>query len=92
MGSVLTPYPYLKEIGAIFMRHVQLLEKLLESEKFALLHARKIASSYSHGLPNKKEFFLRLIIVTVCKRCKTFVCGILFSLSISENIWHKNSW
>ncbi len=48
--------PSPEEIGGVFMRHVQLLEKLLESEKFALLHARKIAGSYSHGLPNKKEF------------------------------------
>ena len=48
--------PSPEEIGAIFMRHVQLLEKLLGSEKFALLHARKIAGSYTQGLANKKEF------------------------------------
>ena len=48
--------PSPEEIGVIFMRHIQLLEKLLGNEKFALLHARKIASSYTQGLHNKKEF------------------------------------
>ena len=44
------------EIGTIFMRHIQLLEKLLGNEKFALLHTRKIAGLYTQGLHNKKEF------------------------------------
>lgn len=48
--------PSAKEIGVIFMRHIELLEKLLGSEKFALLHARKIASFYTQGFYNKKEF------------------------------------
>jgi len=48
--------PSRKEIGAIFIRHIELLEKLLGNEKFALLHARKIAGAYTQGLSNKKEF------------------------------------
>lgn len=48
--------PSTEEIGIIFIRHIHLLEKLLGSEKFALLHARKVASSYTQGLHNKKEF------------------------------------
>jgi tRNA-dihydrouridine synthase B len=48
--------PSVIDIRNIFIRHIQLLEKLLGSEKFALLHARKIAGLYMHGLPNKKDF------------------------------------
>jgi tRNA-dihydrouridine synthase B len=48
--------PSAEEIGVIFMQHIQLLEKLLVSEKVELLHARKIAGSYTQGLRNKKEF------------------------------------
>jgi tRNA-dihydrouridine synthase B len=48
--------PSPEEIGTIFMRHIQLLEKLLGSEKIALLHARKIAGLYMQGLRNRKEF------------------------------------
>jgi tRNA-dihydrouridine synthase B len=47
--------PSLKEIGDVFVRHVELLEKLLGSEKFALLQARKITGAYTQGLQNKKD-------------------------------------
>jgi tRNA-dihydrouridine synthase B len=48
--------PTRKEIGDIFIRHIELLEKLVESEKFAVLNARKIAGPYTQGLENKKDF------------------------------------
>lgn len=48
--------PSCKEIGDIFLHHVYLLEKVLGSERVALLHARKIASVYAQGVRNKKEF------------------------------------
>lgn len=48
--------PSPEEIGGIFIRHIQLLEKSLGSEKFALLHARKISGPYIRGLRDNKGF------------------------------------
>lgn len=48
--------PSIKEIGHIFVEHVILLEKLLGSEKFAILQARKFAKYYARGIDQKKEF------------------------------------
>jgi tRNA-dihydrouridine synthase B len=53
--EVYTP-PSAQEIGAIFIEHVNELEKLLGSEKHAILQARQVASHYAHGLKDKKEF------------------------------------
>lgn len=48
--------PSIQEIGDIFFEHVVLLEKLLKSEKFAILQARKFAKYYARGLAQKTEF------------------------------------
>lgn len=52
--------PSPREISDIFKQHIQLLARLLGSEKIALLQARKIAGAYTQGLPNKKEFCLAI--------------------------------
>jgi len=48
--------PTSSEIGKIFLEHVQDLEQLLESERFAILQARKFAKYYARNLPDKLEF------------------------------------
>lgn len=44
------------EIGFIFLNHVQQLIQLLNSEKFAILQARKLAKYYARSLTNKAAF------------------------------------
>jgi len=48
--------PSTKEVGDIFVEHVILLEKLLRSEKFAILQARKFAKYYAREINQKTEF------------------------------------
>lgn len=48
--------PSWQEIGDIFIEHIEQLEKLLGHEKWAILHARKLAKYYARGLKNKMEF------------------------------------
>lgn len=48
--------PSLQEIGQVLLEHVQQLALLLESEKFAILQARKFAKYYARSLENRKEF------------------------------------
>jgi tRNA-dihydrouridine synthase B len=48
--------PQLTEIAAIFVEHVERLGKLLRSEKFAILQARKFAKYYARGLVEKAAF------------------------------------
>ena len=52
--------PLLKKIGEIFVEHVEELTKLLDSERFAILQARKIAKYYARDLPNKIEFCTKI--------------------------------
>lgn len=52
--------PSLHDIGLIFVEHVHELAKLLNSEKFSLLQARKFAQYYARGLRNRTEFCMAL--------------------------------
>lgn len=48
--------PTLAEMSLMFLEHVTELSTLLESEKFAILQARKFAKYYARGLESKLEF------------------------------------
>jgi tRNA-dihydrouridine synthase B len=48
--------PPLKEIGSIFIEHVERLITLLGDEKFSILQARKFAKYYARSLTGKTEF------------------------------------
>ncbi|MFN7097555.1 MAG: tRNA dihydrouridine synthase [Gammaproteobacteria bacterium] len=48
--------PTIAAIGDIFIEHVSRLMSLLESEKLAILQARKFAKYYARGLPERTEF------------------------------------
>lgn len=50
------PLPSSKEIGDIFIEHILQLTKLLGSEKFAILQARKFAKYYARHLNSRMEF------------------------------------
>lgn len=54
-NELFTP-PSTEEVGAIFLEHVMNLAMLLNSEKFAILQARKFAKYYARGLETKFEF------------------------------------
>jgi len=56
--------PSPKEIGNIFIDHVERLVELLGSEKVAILQARKFSKYYARGLENRMDFFFA---VNVCK-------------------------
>ncbi|MCP0914280.1 MULTISPECIES: tRNA dihydrouridine synthase [Legionella] len=44
------------ERGLLFLRHVRALEELLQSEKFAVIQARKFAKYYARNLAGQTEF------------------------------------
>jgi tRNA-dihydrouridine synthase B len=48
--------PTIKEIGEIYITHVNHLAKLLKNEKIAVLQARKLARSYARNIKHRKEF------------------------------------
>lgn len=48
--------PTAKEIGEMFIEHIVELAELLESEKFAILQARKLAKYYGRQLMDKMAF------------------------------------
>jgi tRNA-dihydrouridine synthase B len=48
--------PDQKEVGALFVEHVEELAALLGEEKFAIFQARKFAKYYARTLVNKNEF------------------------------------
>lgn len=48
--------PDLPEIGDLFIEHVERLIHLLDSEKFAILQARKFAKYYGRPLTNRADF------------------------------------
>lgn len=50
--------PTFPEIGTAFLEHVVTLEKLLASEKFAILQARAFAKYYARTLPHRADFML----------------------------------
>ena len=48
--------PTAQEIGAMFIEQIEMLTELLESEKCAVLQARKLAGRYARCLPQRNEF------------------------------------
>jgi len=52
--------PSQQEISEAFIEQVELLMKLFESEKFAVMHARKLASAYARGLPQRSDFSAKI--------------------------------
>jgi tRNA-dihydrouridine synthase B len=62
--------PTLAEIGATFLEHIFMLEKLMQSEKFAVLYARKLSRHYAHGMQSRKEF---CIAVNSCESLKKLI-------------------
>lgn len=56
MNNEIFTVPSLKQIGLIFLDHVQRLAELLNSEKFAIIQARKFAKYYARRLANRMEF------------------------------------
>lgn len=59
--SFITPSFF--EVGTIFLEHVLRLNQLLNSEKFAILQARKFAKYYARDLPDRSGF---VAAVNVC--------------------------
>lgn len=57
--------PELSERGAMFLQHVKQLSQLLESEKFAVLQARKFAGYYARGCDHRPD------IVKAVNQCDT---------------------
>ncbi len=55
------PKPSDNEIKRLFFEQVEGLAELLDSEKFALLHARKLAKYFSKSLDNADGFFEQVI-------------------------------
>ena len=62
--------PGMQQIGSIFIEHIAALAELLESEKFALLHARKFAKYYARSLPKKVEF---CAVMNECEGWENFI-------------------
>lgn len=48
--------PSLSERGRMFLQHVQGLSDLMQTEKFAIIQARKFAKYYARTLPNREVF------------------------------------
>jgi len=67
-GKIFIP-PSIEEICTIFIEHIHELSLLLKSEKFALLHARKLAKYYARSLPSRTEFCEQ---INRCEDLKTF--------------------
>lgn len=72
--------PDLKEIGLVFIEHVQGLTELLGNDKFAILQARKLAKYYARTMKNKIEFCEK---INVCENLKDFeiICSHFFDES-----------
>lgn len=71
--------PSFAEIGDIFLEHIEGLIDLLESEFFAILHARKLAKYYARQLPQKKEFCLAMNACENMNQLKA-ICARYFSI------------
>jgi tRNA-dihydrouridine synthase B len=61
--------PSSSEIGLIFIEHTQNLAELLQSEKFAILQARKFAKYYARDLFDKIEFCAA---INLCENLEDF--------------------
>lgn len=47
--------PTLRDIGEIFLRHVNNLSQLFDNEKFTIVQARKLVKYYARGISNKVD-------------------------------------
>ena len=56
MGQKEFIIPSSKEIGAIFVEHIERLAELLNDERPAVLQARKLAKYYARGLHCRSRF------------------------------------
>ncbi len=63
--------PSLKEIGDIFIEHVEGLNKLLGNEKFSILQARKFAKYYARSMGNRMEFCAAMNVCISLSELKT---------------------
>ncbi len=52
--------PSFPQISELFLEHITELAKLLTSEKFAVIQARKFAKYYARGLPQKTAFIIEV--------------------------------
>jgi tRNA-dihydrouridine synthase B len=66
-AEFISPSP--QKIGSIFIEHAQRLAVLLNSEKFAILQARKIAKYYARSLLNRAEFCAA---INTCENLREF--------------------
>lgn len=62
--------PNYKEIGALFIEHVEGLQSILGNEAFAIFHARKLAKYYARTLLRKNDFCLAM---NICQTFKGFI-------------------
>lgn len=65
--------PTSQQIGAMFIHHVEQLILLLDSEKFALIQARKFAKYYARHLSTRIEFADRINVSNCIKELKNTV-------------------
>lgn len=70
--------PSLQEISALFLEHIQHLASLLNSEKFAILQARKFAKYYGRGLAARTEFCKA---INTCENMRDLqnICALYFA-------------
>lgn len=67
--------PEIKEVGALFLEHVEALALLLKNDKFALLQARTFAKYYARRLPDKTAFCEAMNTCTDLTTLKALVSG-----------------
>jgi tRNA-dihydrouridine synthase B len=77
--------PSPKEIGLIFVEHIERLKDLVANERFAVLHARKIASHYARGLENRKVFCGAINSCTTFKDFKK-ICAEYFNVGRTATV------
>ncbi len=63
--------PSASEIGQIFLEHVSQLTTLLNSEKFAILQARKFAKYYGRDLKNRAQFIEEINLCETLQQLET---------------------
>lgn len=70
--------PNLAAIGKIFLEHVNLLMQLFNSEKFAIMHIRKMTKQYTRGFKNNKDFCMA---VNLCDNLENLekICSNFFT-------------
>jgi tRNA-dihydrouridine synthase B len=63
--------PSAEEIGKMFIQHVEQLSELLNTEKFAILQARKFGKYYARRLPKKADFCAEINVCETLEALKT---------------------